>query len=89
MDDSRRRPPMEGFTPGRGGLGRGGEFSNDESVEGHIMGNRLGATSDDDDTEGHGNRLGVTSDDDDTEGHGSRVLNLDDDDTEGHGNRLG
>ena len=85
---------MEGFSrPGS----LGGEITDDDSVEGHIMddrrqdqdveghGGRLGATQDDD-TEGHGGRLGVT--DDDTEGHGGRLGATEDDDTEGHGGRI-
>ena len=90
MDKYRRRPPMEGFAPSRGGLGRGGEFADDDSVEGHIMGEDI--RRDDQDTEGH--QLRATKDDD-TEGHQLRATpdddteghlrsNLDDEDTEGH-----
>ena len=84
MDDNRRRPPMEGFSPSRGGLGRGGEYADDQSVEGHIMGDDI--RRDDQDTEGHGSRPQAVPDDD-TEGHGSRPQAVPDDDTEGHGSR--
>ncbi len=92
MDDYRRRPTMEGFSrPGS----LGGELTDDDSVEGHIMDDR----KQDQDTEGHANWLRATEDDDteghaafkaplkaddDTEGHG-RLQADDDDDTEGHG----
>ena len=70
MDRLRKRPPMEGFSPG--GLGRGGEFQDDDSVEGHIMTDDI--KDQDQDTEGHGSggrpTLKASPDDDDTEGHG-------------------
>jgi len=84
MDRLRRRPPMEGFSPG--GLGRGGEFQDDDSVEGHIVNDEI--KDQDQDTEGHiAKRMKATPDDDDTEGHGTRPAlkaTPDDDDTEGH-----
>ena len=96
MDNYRRKPPMEGFSR-PGSLG-GEAWTDEDSVEGHIMNDeirqdedteghagRLGAT--DDDTEGHAGRLQAT-DDDDTEGHAGRLQATDDDDTEGHAGRL-
>jgi hypothetical protein len=99
MDRYRRRPPMEGFSPNRGGLGRGGEFTDDDTVEGHLMDEErkdLGEDTeghwassrkrveDEEDTEGHARKR--ATDDDDTEGHGLGLKRAtdDDDDTEGH-----
>ncbi len=90
MDRFKRPPTGEGFRD----IGRGGEITEDDSVEGHIMGDDnkdqdvaghgyLKKASDDDDTEGHA-VMKRASDDDDTEGHGVKKKASDDDDTEGH-----
>jgi hypothetical protein len=87
VDNYRPRPPMEGFSrPGS----LGGEASDDDNVEGHIMsddrnldteGHRLPRADAGDDTEGH--RLPRADAGDDTEGH--RLPRADEgDDTEGH-----
>jgi len=84
MDGRPKRPPIEGFSPNRGGLGRGGEaWDEDDLVEGHIMGDER--TDLEQDTEGHLRR--PREDEDDTEGHLRRPREDDDDDTEGHLNR--
>ena len=93
MDDFRRRPPMEGFSSGRLGSGRGGELSaDDDIVEGHTMPIPKG-NPDDQDVEGHGFGGGAknpkATDDEDVEGHlGLMRASDDDDDTEGHVDRI-
>ncbi len=91
MENYRRRPPMEGFSR-PGSLG-GEAWDDEDSVEGHIMGDERTQDQDveghsgrwkasDDDTEGHSGRWKATEDD--TEGHGGLFKASDDDDTEGH-----
>ncbi len=75
MDRFKRPPTGEGFRD----IGRGGEITEDDSVEGHIMGDEIKDQGQD--TEGHTVRPKLT--DDDTEGHTVRPK-LTDDDTEGH-----
>ena len=83
MENYRRRPPMEGFSR-PGSLG-GEAWDDEDSVEGHIMGDDR---TKDQDVEGHAGRWKAS--DDDTEGHAvfkadeGAVFKADDDDTEGH-----
>ena len=73
MDDLRRQPPTRGFSrPGS----IGGEATDDDYVEGHIMDDQR----QDQDTEGH-----TVLRDEDTEGHGMLKADDDKEDTEGHG----
>jgi hypothetical protein len=91
VDRFKRPPTGEGFRD----IGRGGEVTEDDSVEGHIMGDeikdqgqdveghlRSRAVPDDEDVEGHGFRKATG--DDDTEGHMRSRAVPDDEDVEGH-----
>ncbi len=91
MDRFKRPPTGEGFRD----IGRGGEITEDDSVEGHIMGDeikdqgqdveghmRKRAMPDDEDVSGHG--LRKATDDDDTEGHSRKRAMPDDEDVSGH-----
>ena len=75
MDRFKRPPTGEGFRD----IGRGGELAEDDSVEGHIMGDEIKDQGQD--TEGHA-RSRAVPEDEDVEGHAIRRLS--DDDTEGH-----
>ena len=75
MDRYRRLPPTEGYLRDR----RGGEAIEEDSVEGHIMGEDIKDL--DQDVEGHSARR--ATDEDDVEGHGLRKA-TDEDDVEGH-----
>ena len=85
MENFRRRPPMEGFSR-PGSLG-GEAWDDEDSVEGHIMGDDR---TQEQDTEGHAvfkadQGAVLKADDDDTEGHAGWLKASDDeDDTEGH-----
>ena len=96
MDRFKRPPTGEGFRD----IGRGGEATADDSVEGHIMGDEIrdegqdveGHTRkrlSDDDVEGHGGGLKRASDEDDVEGHGGGLKRAmpDDEDDEGRAAR--
>ena len=76
MDRFKRPPTGEGFRD----IGRGGELVEDDSVEGHIMGDEI--MDQEKDAEGHA-RLRRALPDDDVEGHARSRL-TDDDDAEGH-----
>jgi hypothetical protein len=91
VDNYRRRPPMEGFSR-PGSLG-GEAWDEEDSVEGHIMGDDR---TQDQDVEGHAvfksdQGAVLREDEDDTEGHavfksdqGAVLRSDEDDDTEGH-----
>jgi hypothetical protein len=91
VDNYRRRPPMEGFSR-PGSLG-GEAWDDEDSVEGHIMGDDR---TQDQDVEGHAvfkadQGAVLREDEDDTEGHavfksdeGAVLRSDEDDDTEGH-----
>jgi hypothetical protein len=75
MDRFKRPPTGEGFRD----IGRGGELAEDDSVEGHIMGDEIK----DQDVEGHTKKK--LTDDEDVEGHVYPARKAtDDDDVEGH-----
>ena len=80
---------MEGFSrPGS----IGGEITDSNDVEGHVMDDQQGTQTEGQDeeldAEGHVVRLGAT-DDEDVEGHVVRLGATDDEDVEGHAVRLG
>ena len=75
MDRFKRPPTGEGFRD----IGRGGELAEDDSVEGHIMGDEIKDQGQD--VEGHMRKRVA---DDDVEGHARLRRALPDDDTEGH-----
>ena len=76
MDRFKRPPTGEGFRD----IGRGGELAEDDSVEGHIMGDEI--RDQDQDVEGHMRKK--ATDDEDVEGHAVRRNLTDDEDVEGH-----
>ena len=77
MDRFKRPPTGEGFRD----IGRGGEITEDDSVEGHIMGDEIKDQGQD--VEGH-MRKRAMPDDEDVSGHSYLRKASDDDDTEGH-----
>ena len=79
MDRFKRPPTGEGFRD----IGRGGEATSDDSVEGHIMGDEI--RDEGQDVEGHARKR---LSDDDVEGHGGGMKRATEDDVEGHGGGL-